>query len=148
MIRRHIALGLLLCLLASPHLLAASAADLIGHWSVDGDATWKRIQLTPAIASKLSGLAPEMIDQINSVMLTQVAGTSFQFTSDTLISISNGVRREEHYSIASISGATITTDTLDDQGKASKSTVTVGKDVLEIANAADPTQVVVLKRAK
>ena len=42
----------------------------------------------------------------------------------------------------------LVSDTLDDQGKASKSTVTVGKDVLEIANAADPTQVVVLKRAK
>lgn len=142
------AFALTLAFSAWAHVYAASVTDLIGMWTVDGDATWQRLQHSPQIASKLTGLPAEMVDQIKSAMLTQINATSFQFTSDKLISTTNGLRREERFTISATNGNVLTADCIDDQGKASQSTVTVGKDQLEISNVADATQVVVLKRAK
>jgi hypothetical protein len=129
-------------------LTAASSADLIGTWAVDGEATWNRLQSSPQIAGKLTGLPPDMIEQIKGTMLAQTAGTVFQFTNDTLISTSAGVKREEHFTISATKGEVLTADCRDDQGKTSQSTITVGRNQLEISNVADPTQVVVLKRSK
>jgi hypothetical protein len=139
-------LAVLLALGLAPLLHGAGAADLVGSWSVDGDATWDGLRKSPQISKQLAGLAPEMVEQVKSTMLTQVAATTYQFTTDKLISVVNGLRREESYKIIATAGNVLTADCLDDQGKASQSKVTVGKDRLEIANTANPDEVVFLKR--
>lgn len=142
-------LFLALALLLAPPLqgAGAGASEMIGSWSIDGDATWDAMRRSAQIAKQLNGLAPDMVEQIKSTMLAQVAATTYQFTADKLISVANGVRREEHYTITATSGNVLTADCLDDLGKASQSKVTVSRDRLEIANSANPDEVVVLKRA-
>ena len=141
-------LALALALALAPLLPGAGASDLVGSWTVDGDATWDSLRKSSQIAKQLDGLAPDMVEQIKSTMLTQIAATTYQFTTDKLISVANGVRREESYKITATSGNVLTADCLDDQGKASQSKVTVPKDRLEITNTANPDQVVFLKRAR
>jgi hypothetical protein len=141
-------LFLALALVMAPALHGAGASDLVGSWSVDGDATWDSLRKSPQIAKQLAGLAPEMIEQVKSTMLTQVAATSYQFTADKLISVANGLRREESYKISASNGNVLTADCIDDQGKASQSKVTVAKDRLEITNTANPDEVVFLKRVR
>jgi hypothetical protein len=137
-----------LALVGAPQLQGASAADLVGSWTVDGDATWDSLRNSPEVSKQLTGLAPEMIEQVKSAMLTQVAATTYQFTTDKLISVANGLRREESYKISATSGNVLTADCIDDQGKASQSKVTVTKDRLEIQNTAKPEEVVFLKRVR
>ncbi len=139
---------LAVALALAPPLPGAGASDLVGSWSVDGDATWDCLSKSPQIAKQLAGLAPEMIEQVKATMLTQVAATTYQFTADKLICVANGLRREESYKVTASNGDVLTADCIDDQGKVIQSRVTVAKDRLEIANVADPAEVVVLRRVR
>jgi hypothetical protein len=141
-------LVLILALVLAPSAQGAGASDLVGSWRVDGDATWATLSKSAAIAKQLAGLSPEMVEQIKTTMLSTIAGTTYQFTTDKLISVSNGVRREERYTITASNGAVLTADCIDDQGKKSQSSVTVAKDHLEITNTANPDEVVSLIRVK
>jgi hypothetical protein len=141
-------LAVALALSLAPQLDAASASDMVGVWSVDGDATWDSLKKSPQISKQLAGLAPDMIEQIKTTMLTQVAATTYQFTTDKLISISNGLRREERYTITATAGNVLTADCTDDQGKKSQSKVTITPDRLVLLNTDSPEEVVVLKRVR
>ena len=136
-----------LMLVLAPLLHGASANDLVGIWSVDGDATWAILRKSPTISKQLTGVPADVEDQVKGAVLNQVALTTYQFTTEKLVSITNGQRREEQYKISHTDGNVLTADCIDDTGKASQSKVTVGTDRLEIQNVGNPDEVVVLKRA-
>jgi len=141
-------LAALLALAMAPQLHGAGAADLVGVWNVDGEATWDSLRKSAQLTKQLANVPPEMVEQIKATVLIQVAATTYQFTTDKLTTISNGLRREESYTISATNGNVLTADCLDDQGKSSQSKVTVGKDRLELINTASPDEVIILKRLR
>ena len=138
---RPLAAAVVLSLLAASRLAAVSAADLVGTWEVDAPATWESMKTMPEITA----LPPEQQAMVKATVLTQFQSTTFEFTSDKLVSVIGGQRKEESYTVTRTEGDTLFTDDTCD-GKVTHSSIEVGPSTLAITNLAEPSQKAVLKR--
>ena len=138
---RLLATALLLAAASLP-LAAATAADLVGTWTVDADATWDKLKDLP----QLKALAPEHAALAKSTFATQSAGMSFTFTADRITTTTAGVKREETYVIVSTTGDTIVAEGTDEQGKKERSEIRFEGDRMILTSVSDPLQKVVLKK--
>ena len=133
---------LLLCLALVQPLSAATASDLVGKWTVDTALTWEKMQALP----QLSGLSAEQKAMAKSMFVSQIGIAEFTFTSTTLVSNMGGQKKSETYKVVDTSDAGITCESTDELGVTTRSVVKISQDTLSITNAADPLQVVILKR--
>jgi hypothetical protein len=133
---------LMLCLATCAPLLAASAKDLLGTWTVDVDATWAKLKDLP----ELKALPPEMANVAKSAFAAQGAGMTFTFTENTLTTMVGGQKREETYVVVSSDSDSLTTESTDQQGAKERSVVRFVDGAMELMSVSDPTKKVVLKR--
>lgn len=135
-------ISLLVSIALAQSLCAATAADLVGVWVVDTDATWVKLQTLP----QLSGLSAEQKVTAKDMLVTQLASVQFTFTVDKLISNMGGQNKTETYKVAASTDAGITCEGTDELGVITRSLVKVSGNTMNITNAAEPTQEIVLKR--
>lgn len=136
-------LAALILILALPAtLLAATAKDLVGNWTIDVDGTWAGLQALP----ELKALPPEAATIAKSAFVTQAAGMTWTFTEDRVTSVVNGMKQEETYVVISENGDTIVTESTSAEGKKERSTVRLVNGGMELTPASNPLAKVVLKR--
>ncbi len=133
---------LALCFLAPLRAEAAQAADLVGTWSVDVDATWDHLKKMPEVTA----LSSEQAAQVKTMLIDQMKSAVFTFSADTLTSDASGVKKEEKYTVTRTDGDTLyTTDTAAD-GHVGHSQIDVAAKRLTITNSDKPSEIVVLVR--
>lgn len=135
-------LAALLITTASLPLAAATAADLVGTWTIDVEGTWAGLQGLPEMKS----LPPEAAAIAKSAFVTQAAGMSWTFTADKVTSVVNGMKQEETYVVISENGDTIVTESTSAEGKKERSTVRLIDGGMTLIPEANPLAKVVLKR--
>ena len=135
-------LTLLLSVLTTSLVMAATAKDMVGTWLVDTEATWNKLKDLP----QMKALPPEMAATAKSAFATQSGGMMFTFTEDRITTAVAGVKREETYVIISVDGDTITAEGTDPEGKKERSLIRFVEGGMELTSASDPMQKVVLKR--
>lgn len=136
-------LAALILILALPAtLLAATAKDLVGNWTIDVDGTWAGLQALP----ELKALPPEAATIAKSAFVTQAAGMTWTFTEDRVTSVVNGMKQEETYVVISENGDTIVTESTSTEGKKERSTVRLVNGGMELTPASNPLAKVVLKK--
>lgn len=137
---RFLASLICLCLAFATQAHAATAADLIGSWSVDADATWEKMKIVPQFAA----LPPEKVPQIKAMF----AAMNYEVTKDKMISTANGQKKEETYTVTKGEGDTLITESTDAAGKKEQTKVEFLKDgSMVLTNLANPAQQMVLKKA-
>lgn len=129
-----------LCLAFATQAYAATAADLIGSWSVDADATWDKMKAQPQFAAA----KPEQVTQVKAMF----GSMSYEITKDKMISSMAGQKKEETYTVSKGEGDSLVTESTDAVGKKEKSKVEFLKDgSLLLTNLDNPAQQMVLKKA-
>lgn len=129
-----------LCLAFAVQAHAATAADLVGSWSVDPDATWEKMKSVPQFAA----LPPEKVPQIKAMF----AGMSYEVTKDKITATVNGQTKEEAYVVLKVEGDTLVTESTNAAGKKEQTRNEFLKDgTLVLTNLANPAQQMVLKKA-
>lgn len=129
-----------LCLAFATQAHAATAADLIGVWSVDAEATWDKMKALPQFAAA----KPEQVTQMKAMFNAM----GYEVTKDKMISTMAGQRKEDSYTVSKVEGDSLVTDSTDAAGKKEQTKVEFLKDgSLLLTNLANPAQVMVLKKA-
>jgi hypothetical protein len=139
---RLFAAVLLLILVLPGGLVAATARDLVGNWTIDVEGTWAGLQGLP----EMKQLPPEAAVIAKSAFVSQAAGMSWTFTEDKVTSVVNGMKQEETYVVISENGDTIITESTSAEGKKERSTVRLVNGGMELTPASNPLAKVVLKR--
>jgi hypothetical protein len=127
-------------------LQAATVNDLVGTWLIDGPATWDKLKASSQVGPQLSALPPDQQALARTAMIDSCANQTIEFTTEKVISINNGARREESFKVTKTDGDELTTESIDDQGKHGMSTVQVSSSQLVVTNLEHPDVIVVLKR--
>jgi hypothetical protein len=138
----HLLALLILCFSFTSSLMAATANDLVGTWTVDTALTWDKMQALP----QLSALSAEQKAMAKTMFVSQIGIAEFTFTSTTLTSNLGGVKKSESYKVIDSTPAGITCESTDELGAVTRSVVQIEHNILSISNLADPTQIVILKR--
>ncbi len=134
--------ALVLTLVVTQSLSAASVDDLVGEWTVDTALTWEKLQGLP----QLSALTAEQKASAKDMLVAQLATVQFTFTTTTLVSNAGGQNKSETFKIIATTDAGLTCESTDEQGAVTRSLVKPSGNTLSISNLADPTQVIILKR--
>lgn len=92
------------------------AADLIGTWTVDVDATWGRMTVAQPQLAELP------LDQSKGIKDT-LAGISYEVTKDKMIIVINDRKKEEPYTVTKGDGDSLIAESTDANGMTTKSRV-------------------------
>jgi hypothetical protein len=139
---KRLLFALLLTAMTTSFMMAATAKDMVGTWTVDVEATWNKLKDMP----QMKALPQEMAATAKSAFAQQSGGMSFTFTDDRITTVIGGVKREETYVIISIDNDTITAEGTDPEGKKERSLIRFIEGGMELTSVSDPLQKVMLKR--
>ncbi len=90
-------------------LAAATAADLIGSWVVDTDATWEAFAADPKVGEQIKSMPADQQAMMKQSMGMQFAKMRFDITADkALLTKPDGKVEENSYKVSKIDGDVIT----------------------------------------
>jgi hypothetical protein len=124
------------------HLAAVTAADMLGTWQVDTDATWERLKKMPVV----TGLSADQVSQVKAALIEQFKNAVFEFTAGKLTVQVGGENKQESFVVSKIDGESIYTDDTASDGKVTHSRVDVIADELVVNDIESPSEIIVLRR--
>ncbi len=95
-------------------LAAATAADLIGAWVVDTDATWGGMATDPKMAEQMKAMSPDQQTTMKRMMASQMGLMTFAITADKAkVTKPDGSVEENGYKVTKIAGDVISIENTD-----------------------------------
>jgi hypothetical protein len=110
---KRLLLALILTVMTTSFMMAATAKDIVETWTVDVEATWNK----PKDMPQIKALPPEIAATAKSAFAQQSGGMLFTFTDLGTTTVIGGVKREETYVIISIDNDIITAEGTDPEGE-------------------------------
>ncbi len=128
--------------LFAPRADAATAADLIGTWSVDVEKTWAILAASPDMAQ----MTAEQMDMIKQQASLAMGTMTIDITADTMTANIGGQTKKQTYKVTGIEGNVISMEGTDDTGKKESSTAEMKDGQMHVMQGGDESHTVVLTR--